>query len=124
MNCLYRYKKYLSSSAKKLALNSYIYSNFSYCPIAWHLSSAKSKNKIEKIQQRALQLLHNNSEQTSIFEPGLSTMEVKQLRTLAVEVYKTINNINPSYMKEIFLTSDNISSERLNTILHLKDLIK
>ena len=54
-------------------------------------------------------------------------MEVKRLRTLAVEVYKTINNINPSYMKEIFLTSNNRSSVRFkykNTILHLKDLIK
>ena len=52
LNCLYRYKKYLSSSAKKLALNSYIYSNFSYCPIAWELSSAKSKNRIEKSNKK------------------------------------------------------------------------
>ena len=29
-------------------------------------------------------------------------MEVKRLRTLALEVFKTLNNINPQYMKEIF----------------------
>ena len=29
-------------------------------------------------------------------------MEVKRLRTLALEVFKTLNNMNPEYMKEIF----------------------
>ena len=29
-------------------------------------------------------------------------MEVKRLRTLAQEVFKTLNNTNPKYMKEIF----------------------
>ena len=29
-------------------------------------------------------------------------MEVKRARTLALEVFKTVNNINPEYMKDIF----------------------
>ena len=29
-------------------------------------------------------------------------MEVKQPRTLALKVFKTLNNMNPEYMKEIF----------------------
>ena len=29
-------------------------------------------------------------------------MEIKRLRTLALEVFKTLNNMNPEYMKEIF----------------------
>ena len=29
-------------------------------------------------------------------------MEVKRLKTLALEVFKTLNNVNPEYMKEIF----------------------
>ena len=29
-------------------------------------------------------------------------MEVKRLRTLALELLKTLNNMNPEYMKEIF----------------------
>ena len=38
--------------------NSFVYSNFDYCPLVWHFCS--SKNFIEKIQERALRLLHNN----------------------------------------------------------------
>ena len=29
-------------------------------------------------------------------------MEVKRLKALALEVFKTLNNMNPEYMKEIF----------------------
>ena len=33
---------------------------------------------------------------------GKSTMEVKRLRTLALEVFKALKNMNPEYMKEMF----------------------
>ena len=36
-----------------------------------------------------------------------ATMEIKRLQTLATEVFKTINNINPSYMKNIFTPKTN-----------------
>ena len=34
-------------------------------------------------------------------------MEIKRLRTLATEIFKTIKNINPSYMKNIFSRKTN-----------------
>ena len=67
--------------------------------------SAKSVKKIEKIEERALRILYNDfsSDFESILNKcGKSTMEVKRLRTLALEVFKTLNNMNPEYMKEIF----------------------
>ena len=39
-------------------------------------------------------------------------MEVKRLRSLAIEIYKTLNHLNPKYMFEIFKPSENRSSER------------
>ena len=44
---------------------------------------------------------------------GSCTMEIKRLRVLALEIFKTMNNINPSYMKDIFSKSNNRTSERL-----------
>ena len=29
-------------------------------------------------------------------------MEMKRLRVLAIEIFKTVNNLNPNYMKDIF----------------------
>ena len=45
---------------KEILLNSFVYSNFNYCPLGWHFCSSKSLYKIEKIQKRALGLLHND----------------------------------------------------------------
>ena len=67
--------------------------------------SAKSVKKIEKIEERALRIFYNDffSDYESILNTfGKSTMEVKRLRTLALEVFKTVNNMNPEHMKEIF----------------------
>ena len=35
-------------------------------------------------------------------ETGSSTMEIKRLRTLVLEISKTLNNINSNVMKDIF----------------------
>ena len=66
---------------------------------------SKISKKDRKIQERALRILYSNfsSDYESILnKSGKSTMEIKCLRTLALEVFKTLNNINPEYMKEIF----------------------
>ena len=90
---------------KEILLNSFVYSNFNYCPLVWHFCSAKSVKKIEKIQERALRTLYSDFSgdyESILNKSGKSTMEVKRLRTLALEVFKTLNNMNPEYMKEIF----------------------
>ena len=33
---------------------------------------------------------------------GKATMQIKRLRVLAIEIFKTVNNLNPNYMKGIF----------------------
>ena len=43
----------------------------------------------------------------SIKKNGTTTIEIKRVRTLATEIFKTINNINPSYMKNIFTPKTN-----------------
>ena len=71
----------------------------------WHFCSAKSVKDIEKIEERALRILCNDfsSDYESILNKYVNlTMEIRRLRTLALEVIKTLNNMNPEYMKEIF----------------------
>ena len=41
-------------------------------------------------------------------------MEVKRLRTLALEVFKTANHMNPKYMKELFHKTAFQTHRRLN----------
>ena len=113
LNSLYRFKKYLSPLSKKVVITSFIFSNFNYCPLIWNYSSAKSKNKIEQVQKRALNFLKYHLDEELLFEPGNSSMEVKRLRVLLIEIFKTLNGLNPAYMKNIFYRSTNRNSERL-----------
>ena len=54
LNTIGRIQKFMGFKEKEVLLNSFVYSNFNYCPLVWHFCSSKSLYKIEKIQERAL----------------------------------------------------------------------
>ena len=71
---------------EKEILNSIANSNFDYCPFVWRFYSVKAQKKTEKIQERGLQILYDDY-------PHWKSKS-------ALEVSKTLNNLNPSHMKE------------------------
>ena len=67
------------------------------------LSHKKSLDKIESLHKRALTFLLNDY--VSLYEQLLEksvkcNMNIHRLRCLCIEIYKTLNNLNPSFMKE------------------------
>ena len=91
LNALIRFKQFLSFEAKKVLVNSF--------------SSAKSLNKIESLQKRALCYLYSDYESpydTLLAKSGQVTMKAGRLRSLCAEIYKSINSISPSFMNETF----------------------
>ena len=71
--------------------------NFNYCPLVWMLSNASSL--------RALRFLCNNYEisyEELLSKSPTSSMNVKRIRALCVELYKTINKLNPDFMRDFF----------------------
>ena len=68
-------------------------------------SKAQSVNKIENLQKRALRFLYDDFGATYeelLSKGGKSTMNVRRSRTFCVEIYKTLNDLNPSFMNDIF----------------------
>ena len=57
LHALIRLQMFLNSEEKKTLINSYFYSSFNYCPLAQMFSSAKSLNKVDSWQKRALRFL-------------------------------------------------------------------
>ena len=116
LNVLQRLKAFVGYEERKVLINSFIYSNFNYCPLVWHFSSSKSIKKIEKVQERALRFLYDDykiSYDKLLKNAGKTTMLVSRLRTLCIEIYKTLNDLCPSYMKDIFQKSVFRTSPRL-----------
>ena len=50
---------------------------------------------------------YNNDYEALIKKDETFTMEIERLRVLATEILKIINYINPSYMKNIFISKAN-----------------
>ena len=50
----------------------------------------------------------NTSDYQALLEKSKKTsMEIKRLRNLATEIFKTVNNLNPSFIKNIFTSKEN-----------------
>ena len=117
LNAIGRIQKYKGFKEKEFLFNSFAYSNFNYCPFIWHFCSSKSLYNIKKIQKQALRLLHNNfaSDYGELLKKiGKTTMEIKYLWCLAIEIFKTVNNLNPYYMKETFSKTTNLTNRPLD----------
>ena len=120
IKCHWQNTKIHGFKEKEVLLNSFLYSNFNYCPLVWHFCSSESLYKIEKIQERVLRLLHSDfaSDYAELLKKsGKATMEIKRLRCLAMEVFKTVNDLNPYYMKEIFSKTTNLHIDHLKQTL-------
>ena len=79
--------------------------NFNYCLLVWMFSSASSLKKIENLQKRALRFLYNDYEilyEKLLLKSDRPIMNVNRLRKLCIEIYKTINNLNPEFMRDLF----------------------
>ena len=98
-------------------------SNFNYCPLVWLFCDSKSTSKQETIQKRALRFLYDDYE--SDYEHLLTlankpTLEVRKLRFLAIEIFKTISELNPAFMKEIFTLNTGRNASRNLLMVRLK----
>ena len=76
-------------------------------------------------KKRALRFSFDDYESTYeqlLNKAGRSSMSINRLRTLCVEIYKTLNELNPSFMKNIFTVkeADRLTREQyklnLNTL--------
>ena len=68
-------------------------------------SSTQSLNKIDNLQKRAIRFLYDDfkaSYEHLLSKGGKSKMNVRRLRAFCVEIYKTLNDLNPSFINDIF----------------------
>ena len=106
---------YLPINARKVLVDAFIFSIFKYCPLVSYFSTAKQLQKIEKIQSRALRFIHNDYESSYddlLIKSENVTVQVKRMQLLCIEIYKTLNNLNPWYMNEIFVQNRSLHSSR------------
>ena len=105
LHALRRIRKYLTVKKAKLLANAFINSQFIYVPLIWMFAGKLSIAKIYKIHFRTLQIVYNNYDKSYHDLLNFSndvSIQQRHLRFLAIEVYKSLTNINPEFMWEFF----------------------
>ena len=119
LNAISRLQRFMGKEQKEAHMNSFIFSNFNYCLLVWHFCSCKSPQKVEKIQLHCPRIIFNDYSsdyQTLLKLSQKPSMEIKRLKNLALEIFKTINDLNPSFMKSIL-------SAKLNARVKPNDIL-
>ena len=96
--------------------------NFNYCPFVWKFSSASSLKKIEDLQKRTLKFLYNDYEisyEGLLINSDRATMNVYRFRIMCTEIYKTSNNLNPKFMRDLFSLREDSTLVREKYMLNL-----
>ena len=124
LNAISRIGADLGQKEKEILINSFEYSNFNYDPFIWHFTTRKGINKIEKVQERSLKFILNDYDKTYFQLLDISkkpSMEVKRLRILITEIFKTLHDSNPVFMKDIFHYCQNKSHKKHNLHVHSRN---
>ena len=119
LNVISLLQRFMSKEQQEALINSFIFSNFNYCPLVWHFCSCRSSQKIEKIKVCCLRIIYNyysSDYQTLLKLSQKPSMEIKRLASLILEIFKTINDLNPSSMKSLF-------SAKLNARVRPNDIL-
>ena len=105
INALSRVTPFMNLSKKKMLMNSFFKSQFSYCPLAWMCHSRTINNKINHLHERCLRVIYNgkiSSFKELLERDGFDHIHNKNLQKLTTEMFKIYNNIPPPIFTEIF----------------------
>ena len=101
-----RLRGYISQKRTKLLLNTVAISNFQCCPLIWLFCSKAADNLINRTTKCAMRIIYTKDNEKTLDallqRDGTLTIHKKNLRKLIVEIYKTINHLNPPYMWGLF----------------------
>ena len=109
LHVLERVSSYLNVAKLRIMMNTFVMSQVSYCTLIWMFHDRSVNKKLNKIHERALRITYKDS--CSSFDDLLKKAESvsihqRKLKLFATEIFKTQSNLNPSFMKQIFVHRD------------------
>ena len=114
-----RIRKYLTLEISKLLYNAFINNQFNYASIIWMFCRKQEYLEVEKIHYKALKIVYNSNEcyEELLIRNNEVSIHQKQLRTLATEIYKSLTDVNPDFMKNYFSVKEIPCSFRNGNVL-------
>ena len=106
IHALSRVCKYMDQNKRRMLMKAFIISQFSYCPLVWMFHSRNTKNRVNKIHERALRLVYDDSPYVSLDEVLIKDKSVnihqRNLQFLGTEIFKVKNGLSTELTEDIF----------------------
>ena len=110
IHALARLSNYIDAVKSEMLMNSSISSQFKYCPLVWMFKDRTTNKKLNRTFAKALRLVCKGSEsKLDKLKEKYGTIHQHVLHLLMVEIFKTKNTLNPTFMEKI------LPRERCNT---------
>ena len=110
ISALSRVTPYMRIAKKRILINAFFTSQFSYCPPVWMCYSRTNNSKINRLHERCLRLVYNDKQSSFnelLEKDGSVSIHMRNIQILATEMYKLVNNLSPPIMNRVFkLNSD------------------
>ena len=110
---------------KSTIFHTFILSNFNFCPLAWHFCTNKNSKKLEKVQERALRFVYedyNSSYEELLQKAKVPSLQIRRMRTMALETYKIINKLAPVCLHDLVHMKNSKYSFRYSNILEIPQI--
>ena len=107
---LSRMFKFLTFKKSTVLIRGYFESQFKYYPLVWMFHGRQVNNKINYFHERALKMIYEDS--TSLFDTLLEkdmsfSVSDRNIRQLALEMYKVAKGLAPTAISSLFLQCSN-----------------
>ena len=90
----------MSINQKKIIMNAFISAQFSYCPLC---HSRSLNTKINKIHERALRIVYDNSSSFDILLEKSKSEKIHHVNfNNSLQISKVFNNLSPFLMSDLF----------------------
>ena len=96
--------KFLNLERWRPPLKAFVESQFAYCSLVWMICSRSSDNRINHLHERALRIVYNDHSSTFedlLVKDNSVSIHHRNIRLLAVELYKAKNNLSSQLMLEL-----------------------
>ena len=119
VTALSRLVRIVSMGKRKILMNAFIESQFSYCPLVWMFCHSRKLNKrMNHIHERGLRMVYQDytsSFQALLEKNGSVSIHHRNIQLVAILMFKVKNNLCPEIIKDLFLF--NTEPSKKNTFL-------
>ena len=107
IHALAHLSNYIDSVKSEILMNSFISSQFNYCPLVWMFSNRATNAKLNRALEKAQRLVCKGNElKLKQIKEKHVTIYQHNLQLLMVKIFKTKNYLNPKFVKNIYAERD------------------